>query len=48
MKKLMQLKSHKAKLDLMDKNFEEVISTVKKEIAMSTKRDSQLIERNCQ
>jgi hypothetical protein len=44
MKRLMQLKSHKVKLDLMDKNIEEVINQIKSEIAVSTKRDTQLVD----
>lgn len=43
-KRLIQLKSQKSKLDLMEKNIEDVINHIKNEIAGSTKRDTQLID----
>lgn len=44
-KKMSQMHSQKMRLDLMDKNFEDLISGVKNEIAFAAKRDSQLVDR---
>lgn len=41
----MQLKSHKAKLDLMDQHVEDVVNGIKSEIAQSARRDAQLVDR---
>ncbi len=44
MKNLLHLKSHKSKLDYMEKNIDEVIKHIKHEISVSSKRDTQLID----
>lgn len=45
MKRLLQLKSHKNKLEFMEKNIEDVVIKVKNEIATSAKRDAHLVDR---
>jgi hypothetical protein len=40
-----QLHSQRMRIDMMDKNFEEMITSVKHEIAYASKRDNQLVER---
>lgn len=43
-----QLQSQKMKLDMMEKNFDDLINNVKHEIAFASKRDGQLVDRKHQ